>query len=137
MKKPTLPQKPWPPTLPYWYQDRTQRIRKILGPLDDGDGYNDEPSYPIVTLDTILDFAKEHEVDPKLVEVSLDPRAHHIDLEIGVYKPVTKEMNAEADKEHAAAMKEYNEVTLPAYEAAKAKYDADLRSYYKWKHDNV
>jgi hypothetical protein len=34
-------------------------------------------------------------------------------------------------------MKVYTEETLPAYEAAKARYTEDLRAYYQWMHDRV
>ena len=52
-------------------------------------------------------------------------------------RPITPEMEAEVEAEYEVAMKRYNGVTMPAYEAAKVAYSLDLRVFYKWKHDNV
>jgi hypothetical protein len=100
-------------------------------------GRGDEPSYPDVTIGTIEAWAEEHGVDPRAVTVQMQPSDTSLDMMYVAKRPVTQEMRDEVEAEYQQAMKVYSEETLPAYEAAKAKYDIDLRAYYQWMHDHV
>ncbi len=131
MRKPTEPEKPYEPYPRYL----SPQVREQVGPVDDDDF--DEPSYPTITIEFIEKWATKNGVDPKTVKVDLYPGSHEYEMCLETTRTITDEMRQEVEVEHTAALKEYNEVTLPAYEAAKVQYDVDLRAYYKWKHDSI
>jgi hypothetical protein len=136
MRKPQEPQKPWPPVPPYL----NDQVREDIGPIwEDEEGYEiDEPYYPEVTITMIEEWAATNGIeDPRTVTLEMHPRSHDLNMVLCGKRTITAAMKHEANAEYQAAMKEYNEVTLPAYQAAEAKYAEDLRAYYKWKHDNV
>lgn len=133
MKKPTEPKKPWPPQKP-WFNTQ---VREKIGPVNDDD-WDDEPYYPEVTIETIETFAKEHGIeDPRSVTLNMHPSAHTLDMFLVGNQTITQEMRDEANAEYQSNLKKYNEELLPSYEKAKAKYEEDLRAYYKWQHDRV
>jgi hypothetical protein len=129
MNKPREPQKPYPPIRRWLDGEVREKI--------DAWGRGDEPSYPDVTIGTIEAWAEEHGVDPRAVTVQMQPSDTSLDMMYVAKRPVTQEMRDEVEAEYQQAMKVYSEETLPAYEAAKAKYDIDLRAYYQWMHDHV
>jgi len=136
MKKPTEPRQPRPP----WPHQIYPQVREQIGPVtEDEDGeYIDEPFYPTVSIGVIKAWANANGIDdPDTVTVEMHPGSHVYELVMCGTRTITPKMKAAFDREHQAELKEFNEVTLPAYKAAKAKYDTDLRAYYKWKHDKV
>jgi len=136
MKKPTEPHKPWPPTRSYLPPEGLQ-VREQVGPIEDEDDVYDEPGYPEVTIQSIEDWAKDNGVDPRSVTVHWHPGSHVYEMNYEARKPITKEMRDEANADYQAALKVFNEKAMPEYEARLAKYETDLRAYYKWQHDSV
>lgn len=139
MKKPREPEKPWPPTRPWWLSDEGLQVREQVGPVwEDEEGFSiDEPYYPDVTIESIEKWAEENGVDPRTVTVTWHPGSHVYEMMYEAQKPITQEMRDEAEAEYQADLKVYEEETLPKYEADQEQYETDLRAYYKWQHDRV
>lgn len=69
--------------------------------------------------------------------MDLHVSAFELEMYLEGKRVITPAEVAEADTKYEADLKYYEEVALPEYTESLDKYKADLRAYYKTKHDGV
>lgn len=149
MKKPTEPEKPWPPYPAMFAPQDSVRVK--IGPgawpedwnecvppteVDLEKDWDDEPCYPAITADLIRKLCEEHKVESGTAYIEMHPRAYTLDMVFCGHRIITEEDRKEAEVKFQKAQVKY-ERKLAAYEEAMKTYEQRLRLYYLAKADKV